>query len=114
MPPFSFTVMFYADDSLLLVRSHGEAEDMIRLVVEVSGKCVLNINKVKSNVLVYNCRGGASGESRGNRSSYSSVRYLGTDLDNSRQCFDSYKNGKLVLAERMTNLHGVVCCVQVV
>ena len=48
----------YADDELLLARSCEEAEDMIRLVVEVAGKCGLDINKGKSNFLVYNCRGG--------------------------------------------------------
>ena len=31
---------------------------MIRLVMEVAGKCGLNINKGKSNVLLYNCKGG--------------------------------------------------------
>ena len=77
---------------------------MIRLVVEVAGRCGLNINKGKSIVLVYNRRGGGHPERVGGIEVASSVRYLRTDLSNSRQCSGSYKKGKLVLAERMTNL----------
>ena len=42
---FYVPVLFYADDGLLLARSCGEAEEMIQMVVEVAGKCGLNINK---------------------------------------------------------------------
>ena len=52
---------------------------------------------------MYNCREG-NPERVGGIEVASSVRYLGTDLDNSRQCFGSYKKETLVLAERMTNL----------
>ena len=37
-----------------LARSCGEDEDMIQMVIEVAGECVLNINKGKSNVLLFN------------------------------------------------------------
>ena len=46
--------VFYADDGLLLARSCEEAEDMIKMVVEVAGECGLNINKGKSNILLFN------------------------------------------------------------
>ena len=64
-------IMFYTDNGLLLARSCREAEDMIWSVVEVAERCGLKINKGKSNVLVYNCRGEASGEDGGNGSSHS-------------------------------------------
>ena len=48
-------------------------------------------------------RGGLDPERVGGRVA-SSVRYLGTDLGNSMQGFNSYKKGKLVFAERMPNL----------
>ena len=58
-------VLFYAD------RVVRQREDMIRLVMEVAGKCGLNINK--RNKVMYYCiivgGGGASGEGRRNRSS---------------------------------------------
>ena len=42
---------------LLLARSRVEVEDMIGVVVRVAGRCGLNINKGKSNDLLYNHRG---------------------------------------------------------
>ena len=51
---FYVPVLFYADDGLLLARSCGEAENLIQMVTEVAGECGLNINKGKSNVLIYN------------------------------------------------------------
>ena len=50
---FFVPVLFNAD-GLLLARSCGEAEDMIQRVTEVAGECGLNINKGKSNVLLFN------------------------------------------------------------
>ena len=47
-------MLFYDDDGLLLARSCGEAQDMIQMVIEVAGECGLNINKGKSNVLLFN------------------------------------------------------------
>ena len=55
---FYVPVLFYADDWLLLARSSSVAEDMIMFVIEVAGKCVLNTNRGKGKVLVYNSRGG--------------------------------------------------------
>ena len=52
---FYVPVLFYADDGLLLAGSSGEAEEMIRVVVDASGGCGLKINKGKSSVLMYNC-----------------------------------------------------------
>ena len=58
---FYVPVLFHADDGLLLLaRSCSKAENVIRLAIEVAGKCGLNINKGKSNVLVYNYREGGS------------------------------------------------------
>ena len=51
---FYVPVLFYADDGLLLARSCGEAEDMIQMMIEVALECGLNINKGKSNVLLFN------------------------------------------------------------
>ena len=45
-------VLFYADDVLPL-RSCGEAEEMIQMVIKVARECGLNINKGKSNVLLF-------------------------------------------------------------
>ena len=55
---FYIPVLFYADDGLLPARSCEEAEEMIRMVVEVAGECGLCIHKGKSSVLLYNCSEG--------------------------------------------------------
>ena len=44
---FYVPMFFFADDGLLLARSCSEAEDRIRLVIEVAGKCGLNISEGK-------------------------------------------------------------------
>ena len=42
---FYVPVLFCADDGLLLAGSNGEADEIIRVVVEASGGCGLKINK---------------------------------------------------------------------
>ena len=100
---FYVPVLFYADDGLLLTRSCGEAEDMIKMVVEVAGECGLNINKGKSNVLQFNHDRIRLEKVGGIRVS-NTIRYLGADVGDSRMCFCEYRKGKIQLAERMANL----------
>ena len=100
---FYVPVLFYADDGLLLARSCGEAEDMIQMVIEVAGECGLNINKGKSNVLLFNHDGTRPEEVGGIRVS-NTIRYLGADARGSKMCFCAYRKGKIQLAERMANL----------
>lgn len=59
------------------------------------GRSGLNINRVKSNALLHNHRGIAA---------IYSVRYLGTDLCNSRKCYNTYEKGRIVMAEKIENL----------
>ena len=92
-----------ADDGLLLARSCGEAEDMIKMVVEVAGECGLNINKGTSNVLIFNHDRIRLEEVVGIKVS-NTIRYLGADVGDSRKCFREYRKGKIQLAERMANL----------
>ena len=76
---------------------------MIQRGVEVAGECGLKINKGKSNVLLFNCKGVKPDEVGGVRVA-STIRYLGTDVGDSRLCFHDYKKGRIGLAERMANL----------
>ena len=76
---------------------------MIRIVVEVAGECGLCINKGKSSVLLYNCRAGKLDEVGGTKV-VSSIRYLGTDVGDSRLCFGECQKGKIRLAEKKANL----------
>ena len=60
-PSFSSTSLCHRDMLLLLLllleTSCQEAEDMIGVVVEVAGRCGLNINMGKCNILLYNHKG---------------------------------------------------------
>ena len=100
---FYVPVLFCADDGLLLVRSCGEAEDMIQMVIEIAGECGLNINKGKKHVLLFNHDGIRLEEVGGIRVS-NTIRYLGADMGDRRMCFAEYRNGKIQLAESMANL----------
>ena len=96
---FYIQVLFYADDGLLLARSCKEAEEMIRMVVEVAGECGLCINKGKSSVLLKNCRAGKPDEVGGMKV-VSSIRYMGTDVGDSRLCFLECQKGKIRLRKK--------------
>ena len=83
-----------------MARSCAEAEDTIGLVVRMARRYGLNINKGKSYVLLCNHRGTPPERVRGIAVA-NSVRYLGTDLDNIRMCYNIYKRGRLVREEKM-------------
>ena len=77
------------------------------MVVVVAGECGLCINKGKSTVLLYNCREGKPDEVGGMKV-VSSIRYLGTDVGDSRLCFGECQKGKKRLAEKIANLISVI------
>ena len=97
---FYIPVLFYATYGLLLARSCEEAEEMIRMVVEVASEFGQCINKRKSSVLLYNCREGKPHEVGGMKV-VSSIRYLGTDVVDSRLCFGECQKGKIRFAANM-------------
>ena len=63
----------------------------------------MNINKGKSNVLLFNHDGIRLEVVRAIRVS-NIIRYLGADMGDSRICFREHRKGKIQLAERMANL----------
>ena len=82
-----------------MARSCAEAEDMIGLMVGITGRYRLNINKGKSRVLLCNHRGIPPERVRGITVA-SSARYLETDLGNIRMCCNTYKREWIVRAEK--------------
>ena len=63
----------------------------------------MNINKGKSNVLLFDHDGIGLEEVKGIRVS-NTIRYLGADMEDSRMCFREYIKGKIQFAETMANL----------
>lgn len=76
---------------------------MIRVVIGVAERCGLNKYKGKSNVPLHSHMG-MPAERVGGIVVANSVRYLETNLGNSRKCYNTYKNGMIVLTENMANL----------
>ena len=46
--------LFFADDGLLLMKTHNETIESIQLITEIA--CGLSVNKQKSNILIYNVK----------------------------------------------------------
>ena len=97
---FYVLALFYADYVLLLARLCVEAESMIGVVVGVTVRYGISINNGKSNVLLYVTAYTRiyriPAERVGEISMANIVRYLGTDLGNSRKYYNTYKKGRLV------------------
>ena len=53
---FKIGTLFFADDALVLAESIEEAKHNIKLLIETGKKCGLEINKEKSNILIYNMK----------------------------------------------------------
>ena len=77
-------------------------ETGVTLFLEEKFQRGLCINKGKSSVLLYNCIAGKPDEVGGMKV-VSSIRYLGTDVGNSRLCFGECQTGKIRLVENMAN-----------
>ena len=77
---------------------------MITVVVGAAGRCGLSINKGKSNVILYNYRGIQTERVEGIAVT-NSVRYLETDLGNSRNCFNAYRKGRVALVGKDGKLY---------
>ena len=95
-------VLFYADDGLLLARSTGEAERMIRILEEAAGESGLAINRDKSMCMVFN--GENVGEDVGGVRVVSEMRYLGVTVVDKRDCYSVNRREKVIMAEKMSNL----------
>ena len=98
---FYIPVLFYADDVLLISNSTEEASKMIDLLVNRGKQCGLEINKEKSNCILFN-----STENRNEINDIKhidKIKYLGVVINNKRQCLNKYKNDKIKLAKHMEN-----------
>lgn len=95
---FYVPALFYADDGLSLARSSAEADDLIGVVVEMAERFGLQIN-----VLLYSECGIPPERVRG-IPVINNVRNLKTNLGSSRMCYNAFKKGSIVLAEKMANL----------
>ena len=92
-------VLFFADDGLLTAESVRDIERLIDVLIKVSKGIGMEINKNKSNILVYNldCM---PQEVKGIKV-VKEIKYLGVYVSDSNECFKSHKDSKIKESRRM-------------
>ena len=99
---FYIPMLFYADDGLLLASSIEDMERMLRMVTMAADDIGMKMNKEKSDILIYGMKEKPQkieGVNVVNR-----IRYLGVTVSDTWECFSVYKNDKIQMAQRMSNL----------
>ena len=48
--------LFFADDGMILMQTLQEAGKSSQILSEIANDCVLNINKNKSNIIIFNSK----------------------------------------------------------
>ena len=98
---FYIPVLFYADDGLLISNSTEEASKMIDLLINRGKQYGLEINKEKSNCILFNSTENLN--EINDIKHIDKIKYLGVVINNKRQCLNKYKNDKIKLAKHMEN-----------
>ena len=99
---FKIWILFFADDGLILAHSIEEAKNNIRILIDISKKCGLDINKEKSNIIICNMK--EQPDSIEDIKVTDKIKYLGLDIDNKRTYFKSQKENILEKAQRLANV----------
>ena len=94
--------LYFADDGLLLANSIEDAENNLKLVIEISRKFGLEINKEKSNVLIFNLE--QQPDTIENIKVVDKIKYLGLEIDNKKNYFKTQRQHILEKAKKMANL----------
>ena len=98
---FKVPALFYADDGLLLTHTQAGAERILSLVTEVALACGLEINKAKSNILIFNAINPPNEIQE--IKVVSSIKYLGVHINNKRNYFRTHKDENLKKAKQLAN-----------
>lgn len=94
--------LFFADDALILADSIEDIIFNIKKLIEVGQRCGLDINKDKSNIIIYNKKEKPE-EIEGIRV-VETIKYLGIKIDDKRNMFKSHKTEMNNKANRLANL----------
>merc|ERR1711872_450672 len=88
------TTLFFADDSQAMARTLEAAKKNLRIIEEESRKYGLELNKVKSSILVYNNKENI--EEIDGIKVVNNIKYLGLTIDN-----EIYKSQKIEILDRV-------------
>ena len=86
----------------MLANSIEDAENNLKLVIEISRKFGLEINKEKSNVLIFNME--QQPDTIENIKVVDKVKYIGLEIDNKKNYFKTQRQHILEKAKKMANL----------
>ena len=96
------STIFFADDSMALAKTKEATKKNLEVIIEISKKFGLMINKEKSKVLIFNDDENFR-EIEGIEVA-DKIKYLGIEIDNKRNMFWSQKNNMIKKAEKMEPL----------
>ena len=94
--------LFFADDGLLLSNSIDDAAKNIQIVTQISRPFGLDINKTKSNIMIFNLK--EQPEYIGDIEVVSKIKYLGIEIDNKKNYFRSQRTNIVEKARKMANM----------
>ena len=95
-------VLFYADDGLILTQNFNETIKLIEILETVAGDIGLRINRKKTQIIIFNMK--EKPKEIEKIEVVDEIRYLGVQISNSRDCFKQYKDQKIRLAQKMSNM----------
>lgn len=95
-------VLFFADDGLLICESQKQLGKMIKILVAAADEVGLQINREKSNILIFNEKNKPNEIEKIGVTS--EIKYLGVTINDKINCFKEYKSYKLKSAQRLSNL----------
>ena len=99
---FHIPLLFFADDGLILTNSVKEAKTLIKELHDISTKCGLEINKLKSHILIFNKK--QELDQIENIEVVDSIKYLGVKICANKDCFLQQKEEMINKANRLANL----------
>ena len=94
--------LFFADDGLIMSETKTEAEKMISKLNNIASECGLEVNKLKSHVLVFNKK--ENFDKIANIETVESLKYLGVTISNQNDCFTLHKENLINKAQKVANL----------
>ena len=85
--------LFFADDGLIIATNVEQAKENIKALIEVCSESGLEINKNKSNILIFNMK--ESPEEIEGIKVADSIKYLGIELEGKRNMFAKHKKNMI-------------------
>ena len=99
---FAWPILFFADDSLLLTNSIEEGTENLKTLIAVSKECGLEINKRKSNIIIFNMKEAPS--SIESIDVKSIIKYRGVTVENKRNMYKKHALSMIEKAQKMANM----------